>query len=503
MKIDNNIEAKLNKVMQKSFEELKKLVINNCKTATADEMEKGISIKLMDMGKVALKESIQQKNNDCKKHKNIIVDDEVFIRARHLHNKNYLSTFGTIEIARYCYQPENKPLNYDGSDNIYPVDDAMNLPNDKYSYNLQEMITLISKNQSYKSTNKLINNIININVPVDSIERIVKNTSEAYDDFYIDNVPVKEVEEKEELLIISYDGKGVPMTKNESKNIKGKLGKGEKKQKKKESLVGVVYNTIPIKRTAISIAASLMLGIKNEDKDKDYFKAKNVRKMASLEKSKDTVIEELKVHSEKLAPLVTPLVKPIIIMDGATTLWTKTNNIFGYDNYIGILDIIHVRDYTYDIGHLFYAEGSEEFRKYSASLLLLILEGNIEELIEEVKKKSVVLNQNNKEKLKKIINYFYNHLEVMKYDEYLKNGYPIASGMVESACSQVVANRMELPGARWTIKGAEAMLKHRSILTSNQCDEYWLYYKNWMKNKNYANNEEYLGKIFDYGQICA
>jgi len=36
------------------------------------------------------------------------------------------------------------------------------------------------------------------------------------------------------------------MTKEESKNIKGRVGKGEKKQKKKESLVSVCYSTLPI-----------------------------------------------------------------------------------------------------------------------------------------------------------------------------------------------------------------------------------------------------------------
>ncbi len=31
----------------------------------------------------------------------------------------------------------------------------------------------------------------------------------------------------------------------------------------------------------------------------------------------------------------------------------------------------------------------------------------------------------------------------MKYDEYLKAGYPIGSGVVESTCGHTVKNRME------------------------------------------------------------
>jgi len=43
----------------------------------------------------------------------------------------------------------------------------------------------------------------------------------------------------------------------------------------------------------------------------------------------------------------------------------------------------------------------------------------------------------------------------MKYDQYLSHGYPIGSGVVESACSHVVKDRMEISGARWGICGAD------------------------------------------------
>tara|TARA_B100001123_G_C14532631_1_gene718910 strand:- start:201 stop:344 length:144 start_codon:yes stop_codon:yes gene_type:complete len=47
----------------------------------------------------------------------------------------------------------------------------------------------------------------------------------------------------------------------------------------------------------------------------------------------------------------------------------------------------------------------------------------------------------------------------MKYDEYLSNGYPIGSGVVESTCGHIVKNRMEISAARWSIQGSEAILK--------------------------------------------
>ncbi len=36
----------------------------------------------------------------------------------------------------------------------------------------------------------------------------------------------------------------------------------------------------------------------------------------------------------------------------------------------------------------------------------------------------------------------------MRYDEYLRRGYPIASGVIEGACRHLVKDRMERNGLR-------------------------------------------------------
>ena len=61
----------------------------------------------------------------------------------------------------------------------------------------------------------------------------------------------------------------------------------------------------------------------------------------------------------------------------------------------------------------------------------------------------------------------------MKYDEYLSASYPIGTGIVESACGHLVRDRMEISGARWSIDGAEPILRLRSVVKSDNWDEYW------------------------------
>ena len=74
--------------------------------------------------------------------------------------------------------------------------------------------------------------------------------------------------------------------------------------------------------------------------------------------------------------------------------------------------------------------------------------------------------------VEKAITYFENHKEYMHYEEYLAAGYPIATGVVESACGHLVKDRMGKGGARWRLNGAEDVLKLRCVKAS--CD--WLHY---------------------------
>ena len=64
----------------------------------------------------------------------------------------------------------------------------------------------------------------------------------------------------------------------------------------------------------------------------------------------------------------------------------------------------------------------------------------------------------------------------MRYDQYLQEGLPIASGAVEGACKNLVKDRMERSGMRWTEDSAEAMLKLRAAYLSGDFAEYWAFH---------------------------
>ena len=100
--------------------------------------------------------------------------------------------------------------------------------------NLSVSISLLSNNQSFKQASDFIKKLFDINIAVDSIEKITQDTTTPFYDFFNTLVPVQAKEE--EIVVVSADGKGVPMAKEESKNIKGRVEQGEKNRKRKSLL---------------------------------------------------------------------------------------------------------------------------------------------------------------------------------------------------------------------------------------------------------------------------
>ncbi len=69
--------------------------------------------------------------------------------------------------------------------------------------------------------------------------------------------------------------------------------------------------------------------------------------------------------------------------------------------------------------------------------------------------------------------YLKNKAPYLKYDRYLAQGFPIATGVIEGACCHLVKDRMDITGAKWRMTNAEAVLHLRALCSSNDFDEYW------------------------------
>ena len=90
-----------------------------------------------------------------------------------------------------------------------------------------------------------------------------------------------------------------------------------------------------------------------------------------------------------------------------------------------------------------------------------------------------------RENIDKCADYLLQNKERLKYKDALKEGCPIATGVIEGACRHLINDRLDITGARWSLNGAEAMLKLRSLKSSGDLSDYWEYHKKNEKSRNY------------------
>jgi hypothetical protein len=157
--------------------------------------------------------------------------------------------------------------------------------------------------------------------------------------------------------------------------------------------------------------------------------------------------------------------QPVVcLMDGQEALWDGLGRQESLPEVVEILDILHVTPRLWQAAHLFCKEGSEAARQFVRERLGRVLSGRVKGVVKGLRRLGTLrgLSGVKKKTLRTLCNYLSSNASRMRYDEYLKAGYPIASGVIEGACRHYVKDRLERSGMRWTKAGAQAMLDVRS-----------------------------------------
>jgi hypothetical protein len=101
----------------------------------------------------------------------------------------------------------------------------------------------------------------------------------------------------------------------------------------------------------------------------------------------------------------------------------------------------------------------------------------------------------------KVLGYFVNNRERMQYDKYLAMGLPIGSGLIEETCKNLSNDRIERSGMRWSSDGAEAILKLRSVLLTDQWNYFGDFRTEREKKALYA-GQDFMIKSRSFTVIC-
>jgi hypothetical protein len=226
--------------------------------------------------------------------------------------------------------------------------------------------------------------------------------------------------------------------------------------------VGIVYTVDPFLRTPAEIVQEIHRQKCSEDRPPP----RNKRTWAEMTQIREgdvldgqprlfgELAHEARVRARRQS-------KPLVcVMDGQRS-FRKLFQCLG--QVTPILDIYHGIERLWNAAHCFHPDCSLGAERFVDRYLEMLLEGKVGSVVGAFKRLAKKLSKAQRTNLQKVATYFENNRNYMRYDRYLKAGYPIGSGVVEGACRHVVKDRMERSGMRWKAEGAQAVLNLRAI----------------------------------------
>ena len=457
-----------------------------------------------------------------------VVDAQGKQRTRQRTQRRELETiFGTVEVGRTGYGAE-------GEASLHPLDAQLNLPDERYSLEVRRRVALEASKNSFDETVETLSRYTGAEIGKRQVEELVGRAAQDFDAFYeqrhhqaaaaeataaqataaqataaqataaqataaqaaateaaaappaaTDAVPT------DALLVITGDAKGVvmhredlrPATRTASERtprskLNTRLSKGEKRNRKRMAMVAAVYAVAAQVRTP-----EQMLAVLARDEEAEPRPARprpqHKRVWASLEQEPREVLEEAFREALQRDPQGNQIW--VAVVDGNETQLTILKQLaehYGVRLTI-VLDIFHVLEYLWKAGHALAAEGSAELEQWVLQRLGRVLEGRAPHVAAGMRRSATKrrLATRKREPVDRCANYLLKYQDYLAYDQYLAAGFPIGSGVIEGACRHLVNDRLGITGARWRLRGAEAVLRLRALRSSGDFDEYWRFHE--------------------------
>jgi len=399
--------------------------------------------------------------------------------------RGLMTLFGEVVVRRKGYSARD-------TDSVFPLDAELNLPEDNYSHGLRRRVSEEVARHAFDDAVEQVEKTTGGKVPKRQAQRLSKGVSEDFEAFY-DERAARAPEATPDPLVMSMDGKGVVMRRSglreatrraaerASHKLKTRLSTGEKRNRKRMATVATVYSVARHRRTAEHI-----MGL--EARASAPPRSRRKRVWASLEREMSQVVEEqfreaLHRDPHNRRPWA-------VLLDGNRTqidLIKAAAKRHGVTVTITV-DFIHVLEYLWKAAYCFHAPGTEEAEQWVGERALRILHGKSSDVAAGMRRSATLQGLASKDRgaVDTCADYLLKYRPYLRYDENLRRGLPIATGVIEGACRHLVKDRMDLTGARWGLPGAEAILKLRSLRSSGDLDEYWTFHKARALERNHA-----------------
>ncbi len=394
------------------------------------------------------------------------------------HHRHLATVFGPVDVERFAYRQR-------GHENLHPADAVLNLPGERHSHGLRRWAAIEASRGSYDASVDAIVRATGQQVGKRQVERLTRQAATDVDAFYASRSSPQA--DSGDVVVLSVDGKGIVMrpdslrpttrraAETSAPKLTTRLSGGEKRGRKRMAELGAVYDAKPVARTPGDI-----LKDKTEVTDTATERVKgpvatNKWLVASVVDDAAEVIGQVFDEATRRDPEHKRTW--VALVDGNNH---QIDRIEKEAKARGIavtitVDFIHVMEYLWGAAWSFFPKGDAAVEAWVRDRALAILQGAARDVAAGIRRRASAqhLEASSRRGADDCANYLTAKAGYLDYPKALAAGWPIATGIIEGACRHIVADRMDLTGARWSVDGAEAILKLRAVRSNGDFDDYW------------------------------
>ena len=452
--------------------------------SSLDQVERGALTRVLEIGRSAVEMFVQAQGTGDLGAQIETEKGTVLYRSEQPLERPLRTIFGEHSFEAYVYsRGQNRKIE------LRPIDARINLPEGKASYLLQEFSQLFCVEKAFGVGSRQFEAVFGQKLSVDVLEDINRSMGDQADRF-LDQMPMPKAADEGAILVGTADGKGVPLVRDDALKVPA-FEEKDRPGNRRMATLGCVYSVDPYVRTPEQIVAALFrdttVSQPDEERPEPCFKHYRAYFAEPAQDGAEAVPSAYQTWgwmAEEMIARHRPGQPVVCLMDGQPSLWDAVDVCLRDfieelqvadpgQKRIEILDIVHVSGYVWKAAKAFHGH-KEHQEAFVQERLLRILRGEVSGVVKGMRRMATVQGLKG-EALKAVTtacNYFERNASRMRYDEYLRAGYPIASGVIEGACRHVIKDRMEQGGMRWTLAGAAAMLNVRAVCASSEWERF-------------------------------
>ncbi|WP_051305491.1 ISKra4 family transposase [Desulfogranum mediterraneum] len=358
---------------------------------------------------------------------------------KYSNKKECFTTIGTITITCPYYAcPKCKAV-------LTPYEDALNLRDGKYQYDIQKIAALFGAKETFEETAEMMSEIYRVDISPDTVHKLTnqiasevslteiiptpKEVSKIVEDISRDNY-------RKPVLVFSADGAMVPIRTEE---------KGQPH----------------CWREAKGIRGYLL------DKDK-IVHLLSWHQVSNIEEFKGFLAN---LRAQDIIPL--DKVRLCFVGDGADWIWDCVKKYFPECRQV--LDYYHCSEHLYDFAKIHFT-GQEKAKAWVEETKVRLFHNNAVHVIAglnrmKCKTAETEVKRNN------LFNYLKKNIDRVEYGRLRRGGYPLGSGAIESSNKFISNIRLKRSGAWWKVDYANNILKLRCAKYNSKFDSFFEEYE--------------------------